>query len=556
MGIPLSGRNTKKKARVIPLRIGAWNVRTLMDNAGSDRPQPRTALVGRELGRYDIQIAALSETRFADVGEIKEVGAGYTFFWSGCKSEERREAGVGFAIKTELVGKLSGLPKGINDRLMTLRLPLSGNKHATIVSAYAPTMTNPDEVKDKFYYDLDNVISATPRTDKLILLGDFNARVGTDHQTWEGVIGPEGVGKCNSNGLLLLRKCAEHDLLITNTVFRLPNRNKTSWMHPRSKHWHLIDYVIVRRTDRQDVKVTKTMCGADCWTDHRLVVSKLNLRIQPARRPQGKKAPKRLDVSKLNKDSMRQDFLTDICNQLDAMNLSSEDPEENWTVFHKTVLYSAASTLGHPSRKHQDWFDENDDEIQRHLEEKHRLHKAHQDDTSSVSKKAAYSNICKTVQTKLRDMQDSWLRKKTEEIQSFADRKDMKKFHDALKTIYGPKSSGATTLLSADGNTLLTDKEAILEMWAEHFNSVLNRPSSINEDAIDRLPQIECNVLLDEFPTVTENKKSSSTTIIWQSPRCRCNSCRSLQGWGATHGRETDRVVSLYVEKGGYPTRI
>ena len=62
-----------------------------MDNAGSDRPQRRTALVGRELGRYDIQIAALSETRFADVGEIKEVGAGYTFFWSGRKSEERRE---------------------------------------------------------------------------------------------------------------------------------------------------------------------------------------------------------------------------------------------------------------------------------------------------------------------------------------------------------------------------------------------------------------------------------------------------------------------------------
>ena len=89
-----------------------------MDSAGSDRPQRRTALVGRELGRYDIQIAALSETPFADVGEIKEVGAGYTFFWSGHKSEERREAGVGFAIKTELVGKLSGLPKGINDRLM------------------------------------------------------------------------------------------------------------------------------------------------------------------------------------------------------------------------------------------------------------------------------------------------------------------------------------------------------------------------------------------------------------------------------------------------------
>ena len=66
---------------------------------------------------------------------------------------------------------------------MTLRLPLSGNKHATIVSAYAPTMTNPDEVKDKFFDDIDNIISASPRTDKLILLGDLNARVDKDHQT-------------------------------------------------------------------------------------------------------------------------------------------------------------------------------------------------------------------------------------------------------------------------------------------------------------------------------------------------------------------------------------
>ena len=61
---------------------------------------------------------------------------------------------------------------------MTQRLPLSGKRHATIVSAYAPTMTNPDEVKDKFYDDLDFVISGTDK-----LLEDFNARVGTDNQS-------------------------------------------------------------------------------------------------------------------------------------------------------------------------------------------------------------------------------------------------------------------------------------------------------------------------------------------------------------------------------------
>ena len=102
------------------------------------------------------------------------------------------------------------------------------------------------------------------------------------------------------------------------------------------------------------------------------------------------------------------------------MNLSSEDPEEILTVFQKVVHSSAATTIGHPSRKHQDWFDENDEEIKLILEEKHCLHKAYQDDTSSVSKKAAYNNICKAVQNRLREMQGSWLNKKAKEIQSFA----------------------------------------------------------------------------------------------------------------------------------------
>ena len=86
-------------------------------------------------------------------------------------------------------------------------------------------------------------------------------------------------------------------------------------------------------------------------------------------------------------------------------------------------------------------------------------------------------------------MQDSWLSSKADEIQSFANRKDMKKFFDALKTVYGPHSSGTIPLLSADGTSLLTDKEAILKRWAEHFDSVLNRPSSINDDAIKRYQQ-------------------------------------------------------------------
>ncbi len=94
-------------------------MRTLLDNPSAERPERRTALVARELAKYKIDVAALSETRLANEGrQLTETGGGYTFFWSGRGTDERRESGVGFAIKNHLICKLASLPKGFNDRLM------------------------------------------------------------------------------------------------------------------------------------------------------------------------------------------------------------------------------------------------------------------------------------------------------------------------------------------------------------------------------------------------------------------------------------------------------
>nr|VZI28741.1 unnamed protein product [Spirometra erinaceieuropaei] len=496
------GYSLHRRAQVTADSVDGWSDgtprRRRRDEALSDTP-----LVSREI-------------RFSEQGQLEEVGAGYTFFWSGRPRAERRDAGVVFAIRTDIVGRLPCLPQGINDRLMSLRLPLRrGGQFATIFSAYAPPMTNPDAVRDKFYEDLHALLATVSKADKLIVLGDFNARVGTDHTAWRGVLGPHGLRGSNDNGLLLLRTCAEHRLILTNTFFCLPEREKATWRHPRSRQWHLLDYVLVRRRDQRDVLMTKAIAGADGWTDHRLVISKMRIRLQPRRRPQGKRPPGKLNVALLSLPAHRLHFSNELAQRLDNLPIAAAadnaaaaaaenaSVENRWCQLRDTVQSTALAVLGRAPRQHQDWFDDNDAAIRNLLAEMNRLHKAYVEHPTEGNKAAFYRSR-RQLQQRLREMQDAWTARKAEEIQGYADRNEWKNFFSAIKAVYGPPTEGTAPLLSADGSTLLTEKTQILQRWAEHFRGVLNRPSVISEAAIARLPQVATNADLDLPPSLQE----------------------------------------------------
>ncbi|BHF64465.1 hypothetical protein SprV_0200747000 [Sparganum proliferum] len=183
-------------------------------------PPPILIFVRNPAGGHKGDIAAHSETRLSEQSKLEEVGAGHTF-WGGRPKAGRRDVGVAFAIRNDIVGPLSCLPQGINDRLMSLRLPFRGSQFATTISVYAPlsppppppTMTSPDEARNKFYEDLHALLVTVPKEDKLNVLGDFSTRVGTDHAAWKGVLGHYGLNDSNSNGLLLptnLRRTPPH----------------------------------------------------------------------------------------------------------------------------------------------------------------------------------------------------------------------------------------------------------------------------------------------------------------------------------------------------------
>ncbi|BHF61154.1 hypothetical protein SprV_0100412600 [Sparganum proliferum] len=496
----LSGCPTRQTGRVSLLTLAAWNVRSLLDNPRSNRPERGTALVARELACYKVDIAALSEIRFSEQGQLEEGGAGYTFFLSGRPRAERRDAGVAFAIRNDIVGRLPCLPQGINGRLMSLRLTLRrGGKFATIISAYAPPMTSPDAARDKFYEGLQALLATVSKVDKLVVLGDFNALVGTDHTAWRGVLGPHGLRGSNDNSLLLLRTCAEHRLILTNTFFCLPEQERATWRHPRSRQWHLLDYVLVRRRDQRDVLMTKAISGADGWTDHRLVLSKMRIRLQPRRRPQGKRPPGKLNTALLSLPAHNLHFSNELARRPDNLPIvaaAADAAAEN-------ASSTALAVLGSSRRQHQDCFDDNCAAISNLIAEKNRLHKAYVDRPTDENRAAFYRNR-RLVQQRLREMQDAWTARKAEEIQGFADHNEWKNFFSAIKAVDGPPTKGTAPIFSVDGSTLLSEKTQILQRWAEHFRSVLHHPSTISDAAIARLPQVETNVDLDFPPSLQE----------------------------------------------------
>lgn len=68
------------------------------------------------------------------------------------------------------------------------------------------------------------MLSENPAPDKLILLGDFNAGVGKDHEAWPQTLGNIGTGKMNSNGEMLSTKCSEYQLAITNMFLNFSDK--------------------------------------------------------------------------------------------------------------------------------------------------------------------------------------------------------------------------------------------------------------------------------------------------------------------------------------------
>ena len=139
----------------------------------------------------------------------------------------------------------------------------------TVIQAYAPT-TNAEEAEVEWFYE-----DLHPKKDVLFIIGDWNAKVGS--QELPGVTGKFGLGVQNEAGQRLTEFCQENAVVIANTLFQPHKRRLYSWTSPDGQYRNQIDDVLCSQRWRSSIQSTKTRPGADCGSDHELLIAKFRL---------------------------------------------------------------------------------------------------------------------------------------------------------------------------------------------------------------------------------------------------------------------------------------
>ena len=147
-----------------------------------------------------------------------------------------------------------------------------------VIQVYAPTSNAEEAEVEQFHEDLQDLLELTPKKDVLFIIGDWNAKVGS--QETPEVTGKFGLGVRNEARQRIIEFYQENALVIANIIFQQYNRRLYTWTSPDGQHGNQIDYVLCSQRWGSSVQSAKTRPGADCGSDHELLIAKLRLKLK------------------------------------------------------------------------------------------------------------------------------------------------------------------------------------------------------------------------------------------------------------------------------------
>ena len=335
------------------LRIGTWNVRTLNQLGKIENLTKEAESLGTD-------ILGIAETRYTGEGKVRLDG--YTFIYSGGNEHQH---GVGFLVKSSVEKSILGYWP-LSNRNIMLKLKAKPFD-ISIIQTYAPTSTHTDEEVEEHYEEIDKMLKEVKSTDVLLVIGDFNAKIGEG--SYEDIVGKYGLGERNPRGDRLLYFCIEKNLVVSNTTFKHPKRLLYTWKSPGDITRNQIDYILVRKRHRNGLKQCKTYPGADIGSDHNPLIAKISVKLKRAMPKSQKK--EFIDWEKLSVPEIKEKYLIDVKNKFEILSLEADEqsqqttPETKWKRLKSSIEHANESAPKIVKKKTKSWMT---DEIMEKME--------------------------------------------------------------------------------------------------------------------------------------------------------------------------------------------
>ena len=422
-----------------------------------------------ELERYNVDVAGIQEVKWFGCGvyrvaESVVIAAGRPVPSAGVVKQ--RGEGVAIVLSGQAVKAWNSGGsrwKAWSSRLVSAALKIGSNGIDVlhVVSCYAPPFAASREEKDKFYSMLQEVLSSIPSQEHYVLLGDFNAHVGSRNKEdeWWHERGPHGLGVLNDAGRELLSFCSVN--------------------------------------------------GATVCTDHRMLWMKMKIGKKFSRRGTKERLVKRFDVAKLqgqceDVELPKGKFVSGVCESLKRNWNQTGTAHEKWIMMRNVMCSVARSVLGQAERREADWFRESEDVLRPLFEKRSRLFNQWLC-SGKIWDKRKFVEARRIARKAVRDVKNRWFQTKAAEASAGRNGGKVvwKCIRDIQRSRRGLVPVRVTVVKDEDGRPCTTP-ESQQQRWQQHFMKVLNVQSLFTEDEVDRVRHRQVREEMAEPPNEEE----------------------------------------------------
>ena len=190
--------------------------------------QGKLEVVKQEMTRVNIDILGISKLRWTGMGEFNSDDHHIYY----CRQESLRRNEVAIIVNKRVQNTVLGCILK-NNRMISVHF--QGKPfNITVIQAFALTSNAEEAEVEQFYEDLQDLLELTPKKDVLFIIGDWNAKVGS--QETLGITGKFGLGVWNEAGQRLIELCQENILVIANILCQQHKRRLYTWTSPDGQH--------------------------------------------------------------------------------------------------------------------------------------------------------------------------------------------------------------------------------------------------------------------------------------------------------------------------------